>query len=173
MDFDNEFFRSESPQTNGNRTFLMLLRGQLEKPSVNKIMHVYAQEFMPLIEYARGTLGAPAGEELEYITAALQHLPKNDLKFRIKAAILNNRETRYPDFWRVGDLVQFVRTDEYGYKVAGQYARICELDKSGIPASRYQVFWTNLCDSSGNIKLNSGTFWTTPEDVMFIKRGDE
>lgn len=68
---------------------------------------------------------------------------------------------RYPAKWEVGMEVEYVRdTDEWGPQ-AGERGKIVRL--SGDCATRradlYQVFW---------VKVGSGTFWTTPDQVKLV-----
>jgi hypothetical protein len=68
-----------------------------------------------------------------------------------------------PDFWRVGQKVRYLYDKDFAWS-AGETATILELDKQGVPAKEYQVFWT------GHPKHPEyGRFWTTPDEVELIK----
>lgn len=68
---------------------------------------------------------------------------------------------RYPAKWEVGMEVEYVRdTDEWGPQ-AGERGKIVRLseDCATRRADLYQVFW---------VKVGSGTFWTTPDQVKLV-----
>ena len=68
---------------------------------------------------------------------------------------------RYPTKWEVGMEVEYVRdTDEWGPQ-AGERGKIVRLseDCATRRADLYQVFW---------VKVGSGTFWTTPDQVKLV-----
>ena len=72
-------------------------------------------------------------------------------------------ESPLPDFWRVGQKVRYIRSDDYGYKVAGETAYVQRLDDGPQPrAEEYQVFWTGP-------KRGTPTLWTTPLDVELVE----
>lgn len=70
----------------------------------------------------------------------------------------------YPDRWRVGQRVIWIRGDQYGYTVPGMVGSVvrispeCKTKRGG----EYQVFWCSPDDSDY-------VFWTTPDDVRPFK----
>lgn len=81
----------------------------------------------------------------------------------------NNLAIPYPDQWRVGQRVVWVRGDQYGYTQPGMTGVVVEIcdecrTKSG---DEYQVFWCRPDDAK--ITVGGGPkFWTTPDDVRPI-----
>lgn len=139
--------------------FLQMLTGEIKKPSLEQIFTIYSAELKPIIDKMR-KLGAAPGQELDYLFKLVRDIESP----------LVSEPRNYPDFWRVGDIVKYTTTDEYGYKVSGQIAKIVELSEECLttPASKYQVFWTTpISDSSFKVVL-----WTTPADVSFVGRSE-
>lgn len=169
MDFDYKFPTTVPPES----VFLSLMRGTLPKPTVEQIMHVYSQEFMPLIEVARSTLGCPPGKELDYIKIAINYIDVSKTLDHIRLNIPSNKSDRYPDKWQLGDIVRFITDNEYGWR-KGEFGIINTLAPkySNRRADEYQVFWTHILDSNGNFSKTGGSYWTTPDDVIFVKRSN-
>lgn len=119
-----------------------------------------------LIDYARW-LGAEPGEEADTILQYLEFCKDSEAAFKLKR--LSDSGKRYPDIWRIGDIVEYVSRDPYGYKIPGVRAQIVELSPEckNTPANKYQVFWTSPINSKHTPRL-----WTTPDDVIFIERGN-
>lgn len=78
---------------------------------------------------------------------------------QLRAAVFRGRPL--PDFWRVGQKVRFVKSQEYGFQ-SGDVAEIVDVKDPEIPANKYQVFWT-----STDIKTHR--YWTTPDEVELVK----
>jgi hypothetical protein len=78
-----------------------------------------------------------------------------------------------PERWRLGMLVEYRATEDWKWG-RGQRARVMSLDKElgDRPGSKYQVFMTSPIDkTTGRLRSRGGTFWTTPDDVIYIPEG--
>lgn len=71
-----------------------------------------------------------------------------------------------PQSWKVGQKIEYIRTSEYVWD-KGEIGVVVEIleEYAGKPAKANQVFYTRP------IKLSSGTFYTTPRDVILISEG--
>jgi len=71
----------------------------------------------------------------------------------------------HPEKWEVGQEVEWVRGDGYGYTYPGlkgvvvRLSEDCKTKKLG----EYQVFWCSPIEKDGSVA--KATFWTTPGDV--------
>ena len=70
-----------------------------------------------------------------------------------------------PDFWRVGQKIRYVNTNEWAWE-KGDIAYVVKLrdEYRGRPAKEYQVFYTGDNDPD-----QPGIYWTTPDDVELIE----
>jgi thymidylate synthase (FAD) len=72
-------------------------------------------------------------------------------------------DTRYPEYWEVGMKVEYLRSEDWGPS-KGDTGEIVSFKEEYTgdnrrPAKKYQVFY---------VKVGSGVFWTTPEDVKLV-----
>ncbi len=77
-----------------------------------------------------------------------------------------------PDFWRVGMLVEYVRSSEWAWSVGtlGVVNRL-RSEYAKTPGHEYQVFYVHPLHMSGPRTGEPDlqcTWWTTPADVRFI-----
>lgn len=75
----------------------------------------------------------------------------------------------YPERWEVGMVVEYLENSEWSWGegtrgVINELGDLC----AETPGSGYQVFWTHPIGPDG--KVNKGyTWWTTPDDVVWIR----
>lgn len=113
-------------------------------------------------------LGAPTGKEIEWV---IEYLRISTPSARaMKLHMLEKSGQRYPDFWRVGDIVEYAITDEYGYKQAGEQARIMEIPKDHINLEASKCRWFYTTPVKSLYKDFAPILFTTPSDVIFISR---
>jgi hypothetical protein len=126
-------------------------------------------DFKQAIMQFASKLGAPTGKEAEWVIEYLKKTTPNATTMRVH--MLAKSGERFPDYWRVGDIVEYVDTDEYGYKQVGEQARIMEIpkDNANLPASKCGWFYTTPVKSL--YKDFAPILYTTPSDVIFISRG--
>lgn len=114
-------------------------------------------------------LGAPPGKEVEWFIEYLRISTPSALAMKLH--MLEKSGQRYPDFWRVGDIVEYVVTDEFRYKNVGVRAKIVIIPEAFVntPAKLVAHFATKPISSIGSKWCP--TLFTTPSDVIFISRG--
>ena len=76
-----------------------------------------------------------------------------------------------PDFWRVGMLVEYVRSAEWAWST-GMLGVVHEVKDPKIPGHEYQVFYVHPLHMRGPKTGEPDTqcsWWTTPQDVRYIE----
>lgn len=113
-------------------------------------------------------LGAPPGKEVEWFIEYLRISTPSALAMKLH--MLEKSGQRYPDFWRVGDIVEYVVTDEFRYKNVGERAKIVSIPEAFVntPAKLVAHFATKPISSIGSKWCP--TLFTDPSDVIFICR---